>query len=287
MPGHGRVACAVLAIRVHSPAGTVSGVHRPMLWVRVTAGVLAVWWGFLFYGLIDLLAFLQGPEFHDSILLSTGWGLLFLFLAAGPLTVLAVRSGSAASAVSAQLACVTVALVIAAVLGQSAGYLIAAAGMALTAVLVIARGPASLTATVSTWGWSTPPAVMVALAVVPLVHYAWVSAQNTGTGVTTDDTFALDHWPAQAALAIAALLIAAVAAGHPQGWRVPAWSVAASGAWFAVACWLEPHLVGTVSLPWAAALLVWSVGFVVATHVTSPDLPASTSASLSSARAPH
>src|SRR3954454_10826257 len=147
--GYCAFAGAVLAIRVHSADGTASGVHRSFLWARVAAGFLAVWWGFLFFGLIDLLAFLQGPEFHDSILLSTGWGLLFLFLVAGPLAVLAVRSGSVASAVSAQIACVTVALVVAAFLGQSAGYLIAAAGMALTAVVVIVLGAASVTANVS------------------------------------------------------------------------------------------------------------------------------------------
>jgi hypothetical protein len=273
----------VLAIRVHSPDGTVSRLHRPLPWVRVAAGALAVCWGFVFYGLIDLLAFLQGPEFHDSILLSTGWGLLFLFLVAGPLTVLAVRAGSVSSAASAQIACVAAALVIAAFLSQSAGYLVAAAGMAVTVVLVTVFGATSVAAALSTWRWSTLPAVMVALAVVPLAHYAWVSASNTGTSVTTDDTFGLDHWPAQAALAIAALLIAALAAGHPRGWQVPTWSLAASGAWFAVACWLEPHLVGTVSRPWAAALLVWSVAFAVVTYLTTP---ASTRASPSSARAP-
>src|SRR3954449_10113291 len=126
MPGHGRVACAVLAIRVHSPAGTVSGVHRPMLWVRVTAGVLAVWWGFLFYGLIDLLAFLQGPEFHDSILLSTGWGLLFLFLAAGPLAVLCLGRAAWSSAAAIQIAAVALALAVTAGLSAAPRFLLAA-----------------------------------------------------------------------------------------------------------------------------------------------------------------
>jgi hypothetical protein len=59
----------------------------------VLAGLLAVFWGFLFYGLIDLLAFAQGPDFHASLLLSTGWGLLFLVLVAGPLVAVAVRPG--------------------------------------------------------------------------------------------------------------------------------------------------------------------------------------------------
>src|SRR4051794_40526977 len=194
-------AYAVLAIRVHSPDGTVSGVHRSFLWVRVAAVILAVWWGLVFFGLIDLLAFLQGPEFHDSILLSTGWGLLFLFLVAGPLSVLALRPGSAASSASAQIGCVTVALVVAAFLGQSAGYLLAAGGVGVTVVPVPVLGAPWVGAALSTWRWSPLPAVMVALAVVPLAHYAWVSASNTGTGVVTDDTLGLDHWPAQAALA--------------------------------------------------------------------------------------
>ena len=43
-------------------------------WLKVLAGLLAVFWGFLFYGLIDLLAFAQGPDFHASLVLSTGWG---------------------------------------------------------------------------------------------------------------------------------------------------------------------------------------------------------------------
>ena len=259
----------MLAIRVLSTDDTVSRLHKPLPWVRIAAGALAVWWGLLFFGLIDLLAFVQGPDFHDAVLLSTGWGLLFLFLVASPLTVLCVRSRSVSSSVSAQIACVTVALAIAALLSESPRYLIAVAGMAATAAVVTMLGATSPTATLKTWRWSPLPAGLVALAAVPLAHYAWVAARNTGTGITTDDTNGLDHWPAQAALPIAMLLIAALAAGHPRGWRVPAWSVAASGAWFAVACWLEPHLVGTMSRPWAASLFAWSISFLIVTHVTA------------------
>jgi hypothetical protein len=35
-------------------------------------------------GHIDLLAFAQDEQFHAALLLSTGWGLVFLFLIAGP-----------------------------------------------------------------------------------------------------------------------------------------------------------------------------------------------------------
>jgi hypothetical protein len=43
-----------------------------------------LFWGFFFYGLIDLLACAQGAQFHAALVLSTGWGLLFRFLVARP-----------------------------------------------------------------------------------------------------------------------------------------------------------------------------------------------------------
>src|SRR3954451_3442810 len=72
-------------VQLQRPDVAVAGAHGP--WLRGVAGVLAVFWGVFFFGIVDLLAFLQGAEFHDTILLSTGWGLLFLFLVAGPLAV--------------------------------------------------------------------------------------------------------------------------------------------------------------------------------------------------------
>jgi hypothetical protein len=73
--------------RVVVPPGRAA-VHNEQgrgLVVRILAAALAVFWGLVFYGLIDLLAFAQGAEFHAALLLSTGWGLLFLFLVAAPL----------------------------------------------------------------------------------------------------------------------------------------------------------------------------------------------------------
>src|SRR3954452_2887022 len=125
-------AYAVLAIRVHSPDGTVSGVHRSFLWVRVAAVILAVWWGLVFFGLIDLLAFLQGPEFHASVLLSTGWGLLFLFLVAAPLATVAVASRATASSGAAEVSAVAVAVAVGAVLSTSPRHLLVVAGLLLT-----------------------------------------------------------------------------------------------------------------------------------------------------------
>src|SRR4051812_32957576 len=52
------------------PDLAVAGAHPR--WLRAAAGILAVFWGVFFFGIVDLLAFLQGEEFHDTILLSTG-----------------------------------------------------------------------------------------------------------------------------------------------------------------------------------------------------------------------
>ena len=71
----------------------------------------------------------------------------------------------------------------------------------------------------------------------------------------------------QAALPLALLLISALAAGHPSGWRLPTWSAGAAAAWFAVVCWLEPDLVASVSRPWAAITFLWSAAFIAATYL--------------------
>jgi len=223
-----------------------------------------LFWALLFFGIVDLLAFLQGEEFHDTILLSTGWGLLFLFLVAGPLVVLSVGRATWSAAASVEVAAVALALVAAAALSTAPRYLLAALGVAVTVVVVTLLGATSAMSTIGSWRWSPLPAAVLALAVIPAVRYSWISARNTGTGVITDDTLGFDHWPAQAALPIAALLIAGVAVGHPRGWRLPAWSVAGTAIWFALVSFAEPNLVGSMNRQWSAAVVAWSVLFVAA-----------------------
>jgi len=124
---------------------------------------------------------------------------------------------------------------------------------------------------VRTWRWSTAPGALVILAVAPCCAYAWTSARTTGGAQLTDDTWGLDHWPVQAALPLALLLISALAAGHPPGWRLPTWSAGTAAAWLAAVCWLEPHLVASVSRPWAAITLLWSAAFITATYLSARE----------------
>ena len=266
----GRIA-GVVAMTMLDVDADVSGSVDRRLWLRVLAGLFGLFWGFFFYGLIDLLAFAQGEQFHAALVLSTGWGLLFLFLVAAPLVALAVRASAVSPSALAEVALVAAAVITAAALSSSPRYLSVAAGLLVTvAVLVLAARDRPWDA-LEAWRWSALPGTLVLIAVAPCCAYAWTSARTTGDAQITDDTWGLDHWPAQAALPLAVLLISALAAGHPSGWRVPAWSAGAAAAWFATVCWLEPHLIASVSRPWAAATLLWSVAFIAATHVGARD----------------
>src|SRR5690349_3523897 len=84
----------------------VRGSSKSRLWLPFAACLFGVFWGLLFYGLIDLLAFAQGEEFHATLLLSTGWGLVFVFLIAAPVVALGVRASAVSSSALAELALV-------------------------------------------------------------------------------------------------------------------------------------------------------------------------------------
>jgi hypothetical protein len=239
--------------------------------LRVAAGLFGLFWGFFFYGLIDLLAFAQGEQFHAALLLSTGWGLVFLFLVAGPLFALGVRASSVSPSALAQVALVAAAVGAAAALSSSAEHLLVSAGLIATVAVLAVLARDRPWDVMRTWRWSAVPGALLILAVAPCCAYAWTSARTTGGAQLTDDTWGLDHWPVQAALPLALLLICALAAGHPSGWRLPLWSAGTAAAWFAVACWLEPNLVASVSRPWAAITLLWSAAFVAATHLSARD----------------
>jgi hypothetical protein len=249
--------------------GSASAAGR--VWLGVAAAMFGLFWGFFFYGLIDLLAFAQGEQFHAALLLSTGWGLLFLFLTAGPLVALSARAPAVSPSALAQVALVAAAVGLAAALSSSPGHLVVSAGLIATVAVLAVLGRDRPWHVTRTWRWSAFPGTLLILAVAPCCAYAWTSARTTGGAQLTDDTWGLDHWPVQAALPLALLLICALAAGHPSGWRLPLWSAGTAAAWFAVVCWLEPDLVASVSRPWAAMTLLWSAAFVAATYLSARD----------------
>ncbi len=237
--------------------------------VRIVAALAAFFWGFLFFGVIDLLAFAAGEEFHATLVLGTGWGLVFLFLVAVPLGAVAGWRRATAPVARAQVALVAVAVVAGAALSASARHFVLAAALGVTVAVLLALDRGSATGVLQTWRWSRAPGALVIVAVGPACAYAWTAARSAGSGGVTDDTWSLDHWPVQAALPLALLAIAALASGHPRGWRLPAWCVAMAAGWFAVVCWLQPNLAGSVGRTWSTALFVWALAFIAATSRTA------------------
>ena len=104
-----------------------------MISARIASGVLSVFWGLLFFGVIDLaVVFDRTPGFYESYLLETGWGLIYTVLVAAPLIVLAVSPQR--TSLTAQIAVVAVCVAVAAVTAFSWRQLLPAAGLLLTAV---------------------------------------------------------------------------------------------------------------------------------------------------------
>ena len=169
------------------------------------------------------------------------------------------------------MALVAAAVIAAAALSSSPRHLFVSAGLFATVAVLAVLARERPWDVMRAWRWSAAPGALVMLAVAACCAYAWTSARRPVTAQITDDAWGLDHWPVQAALPLAVLLISALATGRPSGWRLPTWSAGAAAAWFAVVCWLEPHLVASVSRPWAAITLLWSAAFIAATYLSARE----------------
>jgi hypothetical protein len=144
--------------------------------MRAVAVLFAVFWGFLFFGLIDLLVFLQGAEFMPSFHLETGWGLFFLIIVAAPLLAIALRPGAVLPAALQQVFAAGVTVAIGAALSGSPAHFIPAAGVAATALTVAAVGRVR-TPLPNLRRWSWTPGALVVAAAGPCVAYARMSAK--------------------------------------------------------------------------------------------------------------
>ena len=148
---------SVVAIAMADAAAEGSASASGRLRLRVAAALFGLFWGFFFYGLIDLLAFAQGEQFHAALLLSTGWGLVFLFLTAGPLLALSARASAVSPSALAQVALVAVAVVAAAALSSSPGHLFVSAGVIATVAVLAVFARERPWDVMQTWRWSAVP----------------------------------------------------------------------------------------------------------------------------------
>jgi hypothetical protein len=231
--------------------------------------VSAFFWAGFFFGLIDLAVPIdRTPGFYDSYLLETGWGVLYTFLVGAAFISLALRPEMAMPVVQVLLvaACLAVTALAAGAWGQLVpAMLLASNGYALS---VLIRDEAALLPA----GWYRPrldPPVGVAAVILvpPAVWFAvdMVIGYWEGRPPLDDDTWGIDHWPTQAALALAIAAVAlAVAAGVRARWSgtaVSAGCVAVAAGWFGSWSAIYPNHAGSAGEAPGLALIAWACAF--------------------------
>jgi hypothetical protein len=239
--------------------------------VPSTAVAFATFWGYLFFGLIDLMVvFDRTAGFYESYLLETGWGLLYTVMVAAPLVALAFRSGR--PSLVAQVAGVGICVAISAVAAFAWRQLLPAAGLVLTAAILYAlSGTPRRTSCCdesahpkSALHWpllivacvAIPPSILAAL---DLVVGFWQLRQPTD-----DDTWSIDHWPMQAALALSLPAVAVLASFRASGWRTSLWSAAISAAWWGAVSLSYPQHAGSLGDLGGWSAIVWSIALLLA-----------------------
>lgn len=219
---------------------------------RALAAVLALVWGVLSFGVIDLLTVIdQTPGFYDGFMVESGWGLLFVVMVAVPLVALVVRPEQ--PVLPAQVALVAVGVAAGALIGQQSRHLLVSVGLLATALVVGWRGPLpSLRAR-----RSTPLIVLAVVALVPCLWYALDIADDPSA---QEDSLGFTHGPVQAALAIAVLLVAVlVATTDAPGATLCAATVSVAVAWIGVESVVYPDLVGSLGVIGGVVAALWAV----------------------------
>lgn len=225
---------------------------------RVVSAAAAVFWGFFFFGLIDLLTpFVEGELFAAHYLTETGWGLTYLVLVAVPLLVLVARPGSTVALL--QLAAVGLALGLGALMAGSSTHLLPALGVLVTAGLVAALGrpltPVPHARPVPLTGLLT--GVLTVLALLPAAAYAWDMARATDD---PEQTWGLDHYPTQAGFAVAVVLVAALASYAARSRRsawLPALTAAFCAVWMGSLSLVWPDRLASLGTAWGVVAVAW------------------------------
>lgn len=223
-------------------------------------------WCIAFMGPIDLsVPIVPLEDFYNHYLVETSWGLLYTVLLAVPTAVLAFRPAHDVAA--QQVMAVAFALVIGAAAAPELGHLVpAAVAVGLVAAVRALHGvpalPPNPQRTLSRR--DLPAAVVVLAGIVPAVAMASqaIDAYRDPT-VSADVTQNLDHWPAQAAFALALVLVGGLAVLATRGARLPAATAGVSAAWFGVTSVVFPGHDGSLGVAGGWVAVAWGVALLV------------------------
>ena len=223
---------------------------------------------FFFFGLIDLtVPFLETPGFYDAYLLETGWGVMYTFLVGAAFVALAVQPGLVMPVV--QVFICAASLAVTAVASGSWVQLTPALLLAGNACAFLALAGRERRLGAGWYRQKLDPLVGVVAAVLvpPAVGFAvdMVIGYRQGRPPVDDDTWSIDHWPTQGALALSAAAVAVVSAvavrSRWSGTAVSAGSVAAAAAWFGYWSATYPDHAGSAGRGGGILLIGWAVAF--------------------------
>lgn len=235
---------------------------------RAAAAGSALFWAFLFYGLIDLVVPIdQTPGFYDSYLLETGWGVLYTFMVGLAFVSLAVRPAMLVPL--AQVALVAGSLTVTALAAGSWVQLAPALllGANCYGMLMLTQRKAAWPAAWYRLRLDPPTGVAAVVLTAPAVLFAYdmVMGYREGRAPLDDDTAGIDHWPTQAALGLAvAALAVVVAAGVRARWSgtaVSASCLAVATGWFGFWSAVYPDHAGSAGRAPGLTLIAWAFAF--------------------------
>ena len=239
--------------------------------IRVFGWTAGAFWLALFFGLTDLsvpLLFGGRPDFYDSYLIETGWGVLFTFFVGLPMCLLGARPSwvsaalmSAASGIAVFIAAVASAqpvqlIIVAALLLQAAGvWALARSG----------RDPhpepgRSEPRESPVFGSRIPLLGLALVSVPPAIFFASGMIEAARKGVPEPSfTYVFDHFPIQAACALVIPLATGLMAFQLPGWRPMTFLIASGTAWFGLVSIVFPDHLGSWGMVWGWTAVAWAV----------------------------
>jgi hypothetical protein len=230
--------------------------RTPPTRLRALAALLAVFWGYLWFGLLDLLVVLEQDEsFHRHYLLESGWGLLFLALVTSPLVRLCRAPRDAVAL--AQVGVCAAAVLVGAVWGTAWPQALVGIGLGATAVVLAGTWPPPRPRVSSV---DRRLAALGVLGLAGAVVYGWPLARSDAV---PDVTNGVSHYPMQASLGLATAGVVVLAA-TTASW-LPAGTAAFAAIWLGVESVVYPHLPGSLHPAGGWATVVWGLLVVGAT----------------------
>lgn len=243
------------------------GASRGAVWAaRVLAVVLALFWGVLFFGIIDLsVVVLRDERFDEHYLLEAGWGLLYTALVMLPLVVWAASPRTVV--LLQQVLAAAGAVLVAGLAAMALGQVLPAAFLAASALVPAALAGRSLRLPRATPGELHPVlVVLVVTALAGSVVYAVAMVRASYAGVPDDNTWGLMHLPMQAALGLAVTgataVVALAQAARRAHWRIGLVFPAITAAGLGACSLVYPDHLGSLGTGGGAAAVLWALALL-------------------------